>query len=73
LAVEIDGQSQITADRLAHDARRDRWLAQSGVRTLRLPARLVLDDVGNATSTIEAFLDGELLDAPPQGELSQSD
>ena len=73
LAVEIDGQSHITADRLAHDARRDRWLAKRGVRTLRLPARLVLDDVRNATRTIEALLDGELPDAPPPGELSRSD
>jgi very-short-patch-repair endonuclease len=59
LAVEIDGGSHSFGDRPQHDARRDAWLAKAGIRTLRLSARSVLDEVGNATRTIEAWPDGE--------------
>ncbi len=59
LAVEIDGQAHSFGDRPGQDERRDRWLRAAGVRTLRLSARLVLEDVRNATGTIEALLDGE--------------
>jgi len=38
LAVEIDGIAHTQAERAAHDARRDRWLANQGVRTLRIPS-----------------------------------
>ncbi|THD77307.1 MAG: endonuclease domain-containing protein [Phenylobacterium sp.] len=59
LAVEIDGDSHSFGDRPGHDARRDAWLLGQGIQTLRLSARLVLDDPGDAIRTIEAFLDGE--------------
>jgi ATP-dependent DNA helicase RecQ len=45
LAVEVDGDVHHTEDQAAHDERRDRWLAQRGVRTVRIPARLVLGDI----------------------------
>jgi very-short-patch-repair endonuclease len=57
LAVEVDGYSHGVADRPQHDARRDAWLLRdSGVRTLRLPARLVLSDMDGALATIAAAL-----------------
>ena len=59
LAVEVDGEGHSAGDRPARDARRDRWLSDHGVRTLRLPAKLALSDVRDAVRTIEAFLDAE--------------
>jgi very-short-patch-repair endonuclease len=55
LAVEIDGQSHGFGDGPAHDARRDRFLLERGVRTLRLPARAVLEDLDGAVRTIAGF------------------
>ncbi len=56
LAVEIDGLAHDQPDQMRHDARRDAWLAQQGVRVLRLPARYVLDDLDGAYETIRAAL-----------------
>lgn len=44
LAVEVDGASHDSGDRAAHDARRDRWLFEQGIRVLRFPATDVLSD-----------------------------
>ncbi len=38
LAVEIDGEAHGHPDQIRHDARRDVWLAEKGVRTLRIPS-----------------------------------
>jgi very-short-patch-repair endonuclease len=38
LAVEIDGESHNAPEQVAHDARRDRWLLEQGIRTLRIGA-----------------------------------
>ena len=43
LAVEVDGFAHNTGDRPQRDARRDAWLAQQGVRTLRFAATGVED------------------------------
>jgi very-short-patch-repair endonuclease len=59
LAVEVDGASHGFGDGPGYDARRDRWLLQRGVQTLRLTSRLVLHDVRDATRAIEGFLDEE--------------
>ncbi|HEY0104603.1 MAG TPA: endonuclease domain-containing protein [Rhizomicrobium sp.] len=44
LAIEVDGASHET--RADHDARRDAWLAEQGMRVLRIPALDVLKDTG---------------------------
>ena len=44
LAVEVDGWSHAVGDRPARDARRDAWLAEQGVRTLRVDAEDVMRD-----------------------------
>jgi very-short-patch-repair endonuclease len=44
LAVEIDGESHGYGDRPERDERRDRWLLERGIVTLRVPARAVLED-----------------------------
>jgi very-short-patch-repair endonuclease len=59
LAVEVDGESHSMGDRPDRDERRDAWLALHQIRTLRLPAALVLDDVDDALRTIEAFISGD--------------
>jgi very-short-patch-repair endonuclease len=38
LAVEIDGEGHGMGDRPQRDERRDAWLAERGVTTLRVPA-----------------------------------
>ncbi len=44
LAVEVDGAAHEGARQAAHDERRDLWLAQQGVRVLRIPAADILSD-----------------------------
>ncbi|MFA7262269.1 MAG: DUF559 domain-containing protein [Caulobacter sp.] len=52
LAVEVDGANHHVGDRPKQDAYRDRWLADRGIHTLRLPASLVLKDLNAALHTI---------------------
>ena len=87
LAVEVDGETHDFGDRPRLDAVRDHWMAQRGIRTLRLPAVEVLACVDGALQTILSEArryplrpsgppppEGEdLIDAPPLGELSRSD
>jgi very-short-patch-repair endonuclease len=56
LAVEVDGGFHQLEERRMQDAARDAWVAQHGVRTLRLPARLVLEDIDAALRLISAEL-----------------
>ncbi|MBI1197657.1 MAG: DUF559 domain-containing protein [Phenylobacterium sp.] len=71
LCVEVDGRDHDVGGRPARDRLRDEWLAAKGIRTLRLPARIILQEVDDAARTILAFL--READAPPSGELSRSD
>jgi len=59
LAVEVDGAGHASEDRPARDARRDAWLADQGVATLRLPAAPILRDVDAAVRTIWGYLQRE--------------
>ncbi|MDR3507555.1 MAG: endonuclease domain-containing protein [Caulobacteraceae bacterium] len=54
LAVEVDGYSHDVGDRPERDLRRDAWVAEQGVRTLRIPARDVLDDLDTVLTAILA-------------------
>ena len=54
LCVEVDGYIHGTADHPERDARRDAWLAEHGVRMLRLGAAFVLGDMDGALRTILA-------------------
>jgi len=45
LAIEIDGIAHDMGDNPARDIARDAWVAEQGVRTLRIPADLVRDDM----------------------------
>ena len=52
LCVEVDGASHGAGDRPERDAVRDQWLAGQGIKTLRLRAGLVLEDIDAALSMI---------------------
>jgi len=52
LAVEVDGGQHWLGDRPLRDIERDEWLSLRGVRTLRLSASLVLEDLDTAILTI---------------------
>jgi very-short-patch-repair endonuclease len=52
LAVEIDGI--VHESRGEHDARRDAWLAERGIRTLRIPATDILKR-GNMENVLETI------------------
>ena len=54
LCVEVDGQTHWIGDAQARDAERDAWLALRGIRTLRIAASLVFEDLDTALRMIEA-------------------
>ena len=56
LAVEVDGGIHQPEDQMLRDAARDAWVAQHGVQTLRLPARLVVENIDAALGLIAAAL-----------------
>ena len=73
LAVEVDSYAHETGDQPKRDAVRDAWMAERGVRTLRIPARWVLDDVDSAVAAIRSELAEHsphrpFGPPPPQGE-----
>ena len=53
LAVEVDGSMHYVGDNPARDARRDAWLVEQGIRTLRLRALLIRDDLDAALRMID--------------------
>ena len=70
LCVEIDGLGHdFTSE---HDERRDHWLASQGVRTLRIAARDVLENLDGVLQFIVAESrtpsDALCASAPPEGE-----
>jgi very-short-patch-repair endonuclease len=52
LAVEVDGEGHINDARYEQDQRRTAWLADKGVRVVRVSARLVLTDMDAVLSRI---------------------
>lgn len=56
LAIEIDGFAHDTGNRPERDARRDDWLTENRIDTLRVPARDVLADVVAVADSIVAVV-----------------
>jgi very-short-patch-repair endonuclease len=52
LAIEIDGTVHDMGNRPAHDAQRIEWLAENGIKTLRIPATEVLKSPETVADTI---------------------
>ncbi|MEK6540709.1 MAG: DUF559 domain-containing protein [Pseudomonadota bacterium] len=53
LAIEIDGYAHDTGDRPERDMRRDQWLADRRIDTLRIPA---VDVLRNATAVADSII-----------------
>ncbi|MDC8755272.1 endonuclease domain-containing protein [Erythrobacter sp. sf7] len=45
LAIEVDGRAHESPNVIAKDAARSRFLREQGVATMRIPAKLVLEDI----------------------------
>jgi very-short-patch-repair endonuclease len=56
LVVEVDGGVHLPGEARRRDAARDAWLAQRGVRVLRISSSLVEQDVQGAVEIIRAAL-----------------
>ena len=54
LCIEVDGASHGWDEQARKDERRDVWLAEKGIRTLRISAACILDDVNDAVRMIVA-------------------
>ena len=52
LAVEIDGMSHDMSDRPQRDARRDAWLAEQGIRVIRIAAADLLQRFDETSDAI---------------------
>ena len=73
LAVEVDGGAHDMGDQPDRDAVRDVWMAERGIRTLRIPARWVLESADIAVAAIRSDLAEHAPlrpfgPPPPQGE-----
>jgi very-short-patch-repair endonuclease len=56
LCIEVDGEGHGFGDHPERDQKRDAFLAEHGVRTLRIPAKLVLFNMDSALGTIRQAL-----------------
>jgi very-short-patch-repair endonuclease len=68
LAIEIDGFAHETGDRPGRDEKRDAWLRERRIDTLRIPAADVLRDATQVAEAIVAIIDERLAlfgKAPP--------
>ena len=52
VAVEVDGEGHGFGANPAHDEARDEWLIAQGYRTIRIPAREILSDLGAVVAFI---------------------
>ena len=66
LCVEVDGEGH--SWRLERDRARDRWLADQGVKSVRVLARDVLRDLDAVVAYIIANAPSDALRAPPPAE-----
>lgn len=53
LCIEVDGKAHDMGDNPQSDERRDAWLAERGIRTLRIPAEEILRDIEPVLMLIE--------------------
>jgi very-short-patch-repair endonuclease len=53
LCIEVDGKAHEMGTNPARDERRDAWLAEQGIRTLRIPAEEILRDLEPVVILIE--------------------
>jgi very-short-patch-repair endonuclease len=52
LVIEVDGEAHNRGDQPQRDAARDLWCAEQGLRVLRIPAALVMNDLDSVSRGI---------------------
>ncbi len=52
LVIEVDGSAHNMGDRPLHDARRDAWLREQGLRVIRFDAADVMNDMNSVLLAI---------------------
>jgi very-short-patch-repair endonuclease len=57
LAVEVDGRAHDSPAVIAKDATRSKFLREQGVATTRIPAKLVLEDIGAVVQRLVQICD----------------
>ncbi len=55
LCIEVDGAWHLMGSRPTSDQRRDAWLLHQHIRTLRIPAAYILDDLNAVAAKILSF------------------
>jgi very-short-patch-repair endonuclease len=60
LAIEVDGEAHERGDRPMRDAKRDAWIAEQGVLTLRIPAVEILRNLDGVLIHIRRFTERRL-------------
>jgi very-short-patch-repair endonuclease len=77
LCIEVDGEAHDRGEQPGKDARRDAWLAEKGVLTLRVPASEILNNLDGVLALIgsvareRAPLHHASRGPPPPGELGE--
>jgi very-short-patch-repair endonuclease len=71
LIVEVDGGHHTAEAQMAHDQRRDRWLAAERYRVMRVPNIEVFSNIAGVLDTIWAVLQ-EMPSARPEGHPHQA-
>ena len=57
LAIEIDGPSHEDRAQSVHDARRDRYLLDRGIRTVRIPSVMVMTDLDRVVAKLQQWIE----------------
>jgi very-short-patch-repair endonuclease len=66
LCVEVDGEAHERGNRPGRDAQRDIWLAEHGIKVMRVSARDVLGDLdGVVRGIVEMARPSTVFDGPP--------
>ncbi|WEK02674.1 MAG: DUF559 domain-containing protein [Candidatus Sphingomonas phytovorans] len=64
LVIEVDGEAHSRGDQPARDEARDIWCAERGLRVLRIPATLVMNDLDTVARGILAVCHEQLSRLP---------
>lgn len=54
VAIEVDGKAHLQFDQAERDGLRDAVMRQHGIRTIRIPARLILQSLDAAVALVES-------------------
>jgi very-short-patch-repair endonuclease len=64
LIIEVDGEAHNRGDQPQRDMARDAWCAEQGLRVLRVPAALVMNDLDSVSRGILAVCHEQIAEFP---------